>query len=79
LILLPIYPAREKPIAGVDSVMILDKVSLKKKQLTSMEKLVDELDNHFFDVLLTIGAGDIDLLVKPIETHLHERSKMMTT
>ncbi len=70
LILLDIYPAREKPIAGVTSQMILDKVSIQDKCLCSKNELIDVLENKKIDVLLTMGAGDIDTLVRPIEEWL---------
>lgn len=74
LMLLEIYPAREKPIEGVNSKLILDKVTLQNKKLTSMAEFPEVLKNHSFDVLLTLGAGDIDQLVGPIrEYFLHSK------
>ena len=70
LILLPVYPAREKPIEGVDSLMILKKVKIERKTLVEKALLFEEVDQHHYDILLTIGAGDIDLLVKPLKKHL---------
>ncbi|MDQ3072659.1 MAG: UDP-N-acetylmuramate--L-alanine ligase [Bacteroidota bacterium] len=64
--LLPIYPAREEPIPGVTSEMILDKITAPEKFLVSKEKFLEEVRVNNFKVLLTIGAGDIDRLVKPI-------------
>lgn len=69
-ILLPIYPAREKPIEGVASEMILSKMKSKKKSLLRKEDIPAKLDIAHLDVLITIGAGDIDTLVKPIEDKL---------
>lgn len=69
-ILLPIYPAREKPIVGVTSEMILVKMKSGKKSLLKKEDIPDKLDVSKLDVLITIGAGDIDQLVKPIEEKL---------
>lgn len=66
LILLPIYPAREKPIPGITSSIIFDKVNLKKKIMTGKAELIDELKKNKPQILLTLGAGDIDQLVKPI-------------
>jgi UDP-N-acetylmuramate--alanine ligase len=74
-ILLPIYPAREKPIEGVSSTMIFEKMKLKKKRLLNKEDIPGKLDFENLDVLLTIGAGDIDRLVDPIETELRKRRK----
>jgi len=72
LVLLDIYPAREEPIAGVSSELILDAVSGIPKQLSSREDLVSCIRDAEWDVLLTIGAGDIDLFVGEIETMLNE-------
>jgi UDP-N-acetylmuramate--alanine ligase len=69
-ILLPIYPAREKPIAGVSSEMILNKMKSVNKRLLAKADIPDKLDVDKLDVLITIGAGDIDTLVKPIEEKL---------
>ena len=66
-ILLDIYPAREKPIIGVDSKMLLDKMSLKCKIRLKKENVLDYLKNNRPEVLLTMGAGDIDKLAEPIE------------
>jgi len=72
LILLDLYPAREKPIPGVDSQMILDRVSLKNKRLCSKDELITTLASYQPDILLTIGAGDIDQLCEPITQYLSE-------
>lgn len=69
-ILLPVYPAREKPIPGVTSAMIFDKMKSGKKKMMKMEDIPDRLDINSLDVLVTIGAGDIDRLVVPIEEKL---------
>lgn len=67
IILTDIYPARELPIPGISSQMILDKMSLNKKTLCSYETLVDYIGQNLgTDVLITMGAGDIDRLVNPI-------------
>jgi UDP-N-acetylmuramate--alanine ligase len=66
VILLPIYPAREKPIDGVDSQMLLNKILHTPKIHLSKSDLLVHLKNNVPDVLLTLGAGDIDTLVKPI-------------
>ncbi len=66
LILLDIYPARELPIPGVTSNMIFEKVSSPTKVLLKKEDVVNYLRNEPPDVLLTLGAGDIDQLVDPI-------------
>jgi len=70
VILLPIYPAREKPIEGITSEMIFNRMKAGKKRLLKKEDIPGKLDVSKLDVLLTIGAGDIDTLVTPIEEKL---------
>ena len=70
LYLLDIYPARELPIEGVSSSMILDRAILNDKQLISKEDLIIELEKNKPEVLITLGAGDIDQLVLPITQKL---------
>ena len=67
LILLDIYPAREKPIQGVDSKMLLDLCVNNSKKLISKNSVIKNLENQKIDILLTIGAGDIADLVVPIK------------
>ena len=71
LILLDIYPARELPIAGVDSNMLLDLCTNLKKETCSKEELIRILRQEELDVLLTLGAGDISSLVEPIKHALN--------
>jgi len=71
-ILLPIYPAREKPIEGVTSELIFNKMRSDKKRLLAKEDIPGKLDIKNLDVLLTIGAGDIDTLVEPIEKEIYK-------
>lgn len=59
VILLPIYPAREAPIPGVTSEIILKNVTCGKKRIYSKENLINSLQLCNFDILLTMGAGDI--------------------
>ena len=66
VILLPIYPAREEPIPGVNSEMILNQVTSTKKCIYSKENLIKSIHLSNFDVLLTAGAGDIDKLLPEI-------------
>ena len=73
LILLDIYPAREKPIEGVTSKIIFDKVTCPKT-LCSKEELLPLLEKkNDIEVLLTVGAGDIDQLLEPIKQILEEK------
>lgn len=66
LILLDIYPARELPIEGVSSQIIADKVTLADKCVIDKDDLLNYLSTKKVEVLLTLGAGDIDVFVKPI-------------
>ena len=66
VILLPIYPAREEPIPGVTSEMILEQVTSTKKCIYSKENLIRSIELSNFDVLLTAGAGDIANLLPQI-------------
>ena len=63
VILLPIYPAREKPIEGITSEFLLQKMTITDKRVLQKTELLPYLQAHRPDVLLTIGAGDIDRLV----------------
>ena len=60
VILLEIYPAREKPIPGVNSQMLLDRINVHRKILCTKENFLSELQALNPEVLLTMGAGDID-------------------
>ena len=61
VILLDIYPAREEPIEGVTSKIIFDKIEIEKKALIVKKNLADKIKSCNFDILLTVGAGDINL------------------
>ena len=73
LILLPIYPAREEPIPGVTSEIILDGVTAPEKVLIPKEELMDYLAQEPVDVLATFGAGNIDRFIEPIAQMLRNR------
>lgn len=66
LILLDIYPAREKPIPGVTSRIIFDKVTIPDKILCDKRELLDVIARGRYEVVLMVGAGDIDRLVEPV-------------
>jgi UDP-N-acetylmuramate--alanine ligase len=80
VILLPIYPARELPIEGVDSEMILSRMKNENKQVLNKEELLNRIkknysknvNTEFGEVLITAGAGDIDMLVEPIKEILEK-------
>ena len=67
VILLDIYPAREKPIPGVSSEMLLKEITISDKELLSNDELLNKLPSMKPEILLTLGAGDIDRLIEPIE------------
>ena len=73
LILLPIYPAREEPIPGVTSEIILDAVTAPEKVLIDKDELMGYLKKEPVDVLVTFGAGNIDRFVEPITDMLEAR------
>ncbi len=66
LILLDIYPAREQPIEGVTSQIIFDKVTINQKVMLNKSELINYLKNNKFEILVTMGAGDIDRFVPQI-------------
>ena len=67
VILLPIYPAREEPIEGITSDVLLEKLKCDHKSLLSEDELLSNIQNRKLEVLLTLGAGDIDQYVQPIK------------
>ncbi|MDR0348171.1 MAG: UDP-N-acetylmuramate--L-alanine ligase [Tannerella sp.] len=73
LILLDIYPAREEPIPGVSSGIIFDRVMIQQKVLCSKEQLPDLMQSGSYDVVLMLGAGDIDRMVEPIKSILEDK------
>jgi len=70
LLLLDIYPARELPIEGVSSEMILSKMTKKNGKLVNKQNLINEIINVEPQVVVMLGAGDIDRLVAPVEEAL---------
>ncbi len=80
VILLPIYPARELPIEGVNSEMILEKMNSERKRVMTSEQLMNWIKNDFAkilnkefgEILITAGAGDIDMLIAPIKNELKD-------
>ncbi len=77
VVLLDIYPAREMPIEGIDSQWLLDKISGIPKKCVSKVRLLPELEELHFDVLMTLGAGDIDRLVPEISTWMNTRTSKL--
>ncbi len=70
IVLLEIYPARELPMEGVNAQMLLSKITNNKKYLKTKEELATFVKAQKADVVLTLGAGDIDKLVEPIKNAL---------
>lgn len=72
VVLMPIYPAREQPILGVNSSMLLHKIPGMCKYLCKAEQVVDLVPALFPDVVVTMGAGDIDRMVPQLEAELRK-------
>ncbi len=83
VILLPLYPARELPIDGVSSEMILQKMKKQHKKILSKEELLKwfedtkDLNMNSSELIITAGAGDIDTIIEPLRNilTLKKRSK----
>lgn len=73
LILLDIYPAREEPIPGVTSEIIFDKVTCRNKELCHKDMLLEKIKQRNFEVLITLGAGDIDRMLPEIRDTLNSK------
>jgi UDP-N-acetylmuramate--alanine ligase len=73
LLLMDIYPARELPIPGVDSDMIIKNVTSAKKERCNKNDLMQKLNERELEVIVTVGAGDIDTFVEPIKNMLKKR------
>jgi len=72
VILMPVYPAREKPIPGVESEMIAGLLTVKEKEIRDATQIIDCIKKYKPGVLVTLGAGNIDRLVQPITECLKE-------
>jgi UDP-N-acetylmuramate--alanine ligase len=75
IILLPVYPARELPIPGVSSQLILDKITIHKSWIKEKEELLQWVKEHEIELLITSGAGDIDTLIEPLKQILQTPSR----
>jgi UDP-N-acetylmuramate--alanine ligase len=73
VLLMDIYPARELPIEGVTSAMLLQNITTADKRLVTKDELVDVITKKHQPILLTLGAGDIDLFVQPIAQSLSKQ------
>ena len=75
VLLLDIYPAREKPIAGVNSDWLLNKINTSQKKLTQKNNLVKDIKNATSKIVVMLGAGDIGVMINTVtETLLKEQS-----
>ncbi|WP_438989192.1 UDP-N-acetylmuramate--L-alanine ligase [Polaribacter sp.] len=75
VLLLDIYPAREKPIAGVNSDWLLNKINTSQKKLTQKNNLVKDIKNATAKIVVMLGAGDVGVLVNTVtEILLKEQS-----
>lgn len=70
--LLEIYPAREQPIHGVTSSWLLSKMTIADKRVVSKSEVMEEMKNNPPEVLITMGAGDVDALAAPLEQLLKD-------
>ncbi|MDQ2656085.1 MAG: UDP-N-acetylmuramate--L-alanine ligase [Bacteroidota bacterium] len=73
VLLMDIYPARELPIAGVDSDMLLRNITSPSKMRCNKKDLMEKLEKIDIEILATVGAGDIDTFVEPIEKMLRKK------
>jgi UDP-N-acetylmuramate--alanine ligase len=71
IVLLDIYPARELPIEGIDSQMLLNKINNSNKQLCAKESAIELIKSKNPELLVTVGAGDIDTLIEPLKNTLN--------
>ena len=72
VILLPVYPARELPMEGVSSQLILDDMHLKQKRIIEKENLLSTIQKENPELLVLCGAGDIAELLEPVKATLEE-------
>ncbi len=77
VLLLPVYPARELPMPGVDSQMLLSLMDHPNKHLVQKDDIPAYFAGHSPEILITMGAGDIDTLVGPIENYLRAKTTIL--
>lgn len=71
LMLLDIYPARELPIEGINAQFLLDKITLEDKKICGKEFVIQHVKHTKPELILTVGAGDIDTLIEPLKNTLN--------
>ena len=74
VILVDLYPAREQPIEGISSKTIFDLVKNDNKRMISKEDFVDTMKNSNFEILLTVGAGDLNLCAPALAAQVRRKS-----
>ncbi|KAF5279874.1 hypothetical protein FQR65_LT15171 [Abscondita terminalis] len=72
LLLMEIYPARELPIEGVTSTWLADKIALENKRVVSPQEVLNIIKEEKPELVVTVGAGDIDRLIKPLKAILND-------
>ncbi len=70
LLLLDIYPARELPLEGIDAQFLLNKINLSNKNVLSKDAVVQYISDKKPELILTVGAGDIDTIIEPLKNLL---------
>jgi UDP-N-acetylmuramate--alanine ligase len=73
VIVMPIYPARELPLPGITADLLVQKINNPNKKLVEANNIVEEIANRKIDLLLTIGAGDIDRIVTLLKKQLNSK------
>jgi UDP-N-acetylmuramate--alanine ligase len=71
LMLLEIYPARELPIEGINAQFLLDKITLADKKICEKDFVVQHVEHTKPELILTVGAGDIDTIIEPLKNTLN--------
>ncbi|RLJ79737.1 UDP-N-acetylmuramate--L-alanine ligase [Pedobacter alluvionis] len=71
LMLLEIYPARELPIEGINAQFLLDKITLAEKKICEKDFVVQHVEHTKPELILTVGAGDIDTIIEPLKNTLN--------
>jgi UDP-N-acetylmuramate--alanine ligase len=71
LMLLEIYPARELPIEGINAQFLLDKITLADKNICGKDFVVQYVNDNRPELILTVGAGDIDTIIDPLKNTLN--------
>ena len=76
ILVMPIYPARELPIAGITSDVLVEKINNPQKKLVDAKNIGEEIAKSNLEVLLTIGAGDIDRMVNLLKEQLNNEQQL---